>query len=252
VVEEGGRLLGVVEESRALRDAHPGAVYLHQGDTFISRRLDWERGEVVVAPADVDYYTQPKVETDLEVLAVVEEATMGLARWHLGEVQVHSQVIGYQRRALHSREVLETTWLDLPSTTYTTMATWMSIPAEVAAAVPRHRLPGALHAAEHAAIALLPLRAVCDRWDIGGLSAPWHPASAGPAIFVYEAYPGGAGISEIAFGAGLDHWRETREMIGACPCRGGCPSCIQSPKCGNLNEPLDKEGAVVLLSAITG
>jgi DEAD/DEAH box helicase domain-containing protein len=245
-------LLGVLDEARAYRDGHEGAVYLHQGDTYVVTRLDISRGEVWVRRQDVSYYTQPKVDTDLEVLERRSVADLGPCRLHLGSVRVHTQVVAYQKRALGSRELLDTVYLDLPSVTYETDAIWLSIPdAPIRRAdVAPHELPGTLHAAEHAAIAVLPLRAVCDRWDMGGLSTPWHPVSGGPTIFIYEAYAGGAGISEVAFGAGASHWQATLEAVRTCPCTHGCPSCVQSPKCGNLNEPLDKAGAIRLLETI--
>jgi DEAD/DEAH box helicase domain-containing protein len=248
----GSRLLGVLDEARAYRDGHEGAIYLHQGDTYVCERLDVERGEVTVVRKDVPYFTQPKVETDLEVLGREAVRPLGLVRLHLGSVRVHTQVVAYQKRALGSREVLDTVWLDLPPVSYETAAVWMGIPDRVvgAAGIDPVDLPGTLHAAEHAGIALLPLRAVCDRWDLGGLSTPWHPATGGPAIFIHEAYAGGAGISEIAFETAADHWQATLDAIRTCPCAHGCPSCVQSPKCGNFNEPLDKEGAVTLLTTV--
>lgn len=248
----GHELLGILDEARTYRDGHEGAVYLHQGDTYVVEHLDVERGEVSVVRRDVAYFTQPKIETDLEVLERVAGESMGPVRLHLGRVRVHSQVVAYQKKALGSRETLDTVYLDLPSTTYETSAIWLGIPEEVIRSADLDHLdvPGTLHAAEHAGIAMLPLRAVCDRWDIGGLSTPWHPATGGPAIFIHEAYPGGAGISEVAFSAGADHWEATVEAIRSCPCVAGCPSCVQSPKCGNFNEPLDKAGAVRLLEVI--
>ena len=249
---EESRLVGVLDESRAYRDGHEGAVYLHQGETYVSEHLDIRRGEITVVRRDVAYYTQPKVDTDLEVLEREAVADLGPCRLHLGKVRVHNQVTAYQKKALGSRETLDTVFLDLPSVTYETAAIWVTIPDRVIAlaAVDNVDLPGTLHAAEHAGIAVLPLRAVCDRWDIGGLSTPWHPEAGGPAIFIYEAYAGGAGISEVAFAAGEAHWQATLEAIRTCPCLSGCPSCIQSPKCGNFNEPLDKAGAVRLLEVI--
>lgn len=245
-------LLGVLDEARAYRDGHVGAVYLHQGHTYVVRHLDVAGGEVSVVRENVNYYTQPKVDKDLEVLDRTAAESMGRVRLHLGQLRVHSQVIAYQKKALGSREVLDTISLDLPSTTYETNGIWLGIPDQVLAAAELGPVeaPGGLHAAEHAGIAMLPLRAVCDRWDIGGLSTPLHPDAGGPAIFIYEAYAGGAGISEIAFAAGAEHWRATVAAIRACPCLTGCPSCIQSPKCGNYNEPLDKAGAVRLLEVI--
>ncbi|CAN5880651.1 DEAD/DEAH box helicase [soil metagenome] len=244
--------LGVLDEARAYRDGHEGAIYLHLGETYLVERLDTTLAEVTVVRRNVAHYTQPKVETDLEVLHRSATVSMGQVRLNLGTVRVHSEVTAYQMKTLRGGELLDTVDLDLPSTTYETAAIWLDIPeATLRSAEIDHRdVPGALHAAEHAGIALLPLRAVCDRWDIGGLSTPWHPTTGGPAIFIYEAYPGGAGISQVAFGAGAEHWEATRAAIAACPCLDGCPSCIQSPKCGNFNEPLDKAGAVRLLRAM--
>jgi DEAD/DEAH box helicase domain-containing protein len=153
---------------------------------------------------------------------------------------------------LGSRELLETVDLDLPATVIETQGIWFGIPDDVLdrADIDARTAPGALHAAEHAGIALMPLMAICDRWDIGGLSTPWHPQTGGASIFIYEAYPGGAGISPVAFDAGRDHLVATRAGIADCPCLDGCPSCVQSPKCGNGNDPLDKAAAVRLLDTI--
>lgn len=249
-----GTPLGTLDEARAFRDAHPGAVYLHQGDTYLVERLDTRLGEVRVRAEDVDFYTQPKQEKDLQILDVDATATVGRTSLTLGDVRVESQVVAYQQRRLGSGEVLDTFPLDLPSTSFETRGFWMNLPDEVleAARLDDRELPGALHAAEHALIALLPLTAVCDRWDVGGLSTPWHPDTGRATIFVYEAYPGGAGISPVAFAAGADLLRSTVEAIRRCPCVGGCPSCVQSPKCGNFNEPLSKPGAIRLLDAALG
>lgn len=245
-------LLGVLDEARAYRDGHEGAVYLHQGDTYVCEHLDLVRAEVTVLRREVPYFTQPKVETDLEVLARAGARDLGRARLHLGTVRVHTQVVAYQKRALGTRQVLDTVYLDLPPVSYETTAIWLGIPEALvrAAAVDPVDLPGTLHAAEHAGIALLPLRAVCDRWDLGGLSTAWHPATGGPTIFIHEAHAGGAGIAEIAFATADDHWSGTLEAVRTCPCAHGCPSCVQSPKCGNFNEPLDKEGAIALLTTM--
>ncbi len=245
-------VLSFLDETRAYRDGHEGAVYLHLGQTYLVEQIDTRLAEVSVVRAAVAYYTQPKVETDLEVLARTASTTVGQVRLHLGTVRVLSEVTAYQKKGLRKSDTLDTIALDLPSTTYETAAIWLGIPDTVTSSAGLDHLEaaGALHAAEHAGIALLPLRAVCDRWDIGGLSTPWHPATGGPAIFIYEAYAGGAGISEVAFGAGADHWEATLVAIRACPCVDGCPSCVQSPKCGNFNEPLDKAGAARLLETM--
>jgi DEAD/DEAH box helicase domain-containing protein len=244
-----GELLGTLDEARAFRDAHQGAIYLHQGDTYRVERLDYPTRQVWVTRADVDYYTQTRQEKLLEVLELEAAGHMGQAGHHLGWVRVESQVVAYQKRRLGTRELLDTIYLDLPSTVFETQAVWLALPDALlaAAGIAAIDLLGALHAAEHAGIALLPLMAVCDRWDIGGLSTNWHPATGMSTIFIYEAYPGGAGISPVAYQAGQDHWKATLEAVDNCPCQSGCPSCVQSPKCGNFNEPLSKAGAVRLL-----
>jgi DEAD/DEAH box helicase domain-containing protein len=249
----GSSLLGTLEQSRVFRDAHEGAVYLHQGDSYLVEELDTARREVRVRPSDVGYYTQTRQDINLEVVDLEASATVGRVRLHLGRVEVESQVTGYQKRRLGTRELIESVYLDLPPSRLSTQGIWMTISDQlIGAARVEADLLGSLHAAEHAGIALLPLMAVCDRWDIGGLSTNWHQATGTSTIFIYEAYPGGAGISPIAFAAGSRHWRATLEAMERCPCRSGCPSCVQSPKCGNLNEPLSKAGAIRLLQAILG
>ena len=199
----------------------------------------------------VSHYTQPHEEKYLEILKVRDRRPLGSLTHYLGTVRVESHVVAFQRRQIGSGEVLSFEPLDLPSVTFETEAVWWTIPDDVygRAAIDEREVPGTLHAAEHAAIAMLPLFAICDRWDIGGLSTPFHPETGTGTIFIYEAYPGGAGISPIAYQAGGRHLIATREMIEACPCDGGCPSCVQSPKCGNFNEPLSKTGAIRFLEA---
>ncbi len=244
--------IGTLDEERAFRDGPEGSVYLHQGDTYVVDRFDIDRREIAVTPRQVDYYTQAKVEKVLEVLDVEQKDRIGPVGHHHGLVRVETHVVGYQKRKLGSREVLDTVSLDLPPTVFETEGIWFTIPDRVLgdAGVDRPTAPGALHAAEHAGIALLPLMAICDRWDIGGLSTPWHPQLGSAAVFIYEAYPGGAGISPVAFRAGSDHLRATVEAVRSCPCLSGCPSCVQSPKCGNGNDPLDKAAAIRLLDAV--
>jgi DEAD/DEAH box helicase domain-containing protein len=245
-------LIGTLDEERAFRDGHQGAVYLHQGETFVVDRLDLERREIRVAPQQVPYYTQPRTEKVLDVIDEERVDHLGPVRHVLGRVQVETHVVGFRKLRLGTREVLQTVDLELPSTLFETQGIWFGIPDDVLdrAGIDARTAAGALHAAEHAGIALMPLMAICDRWDIGGLSTPWHPQLGGPAIFIYEAYPGGAGISPVAFSAGRDHLEATRNAVRDCPCLDGCPSCVQSPKCGNGNDPLDKAAAVRLLDVI--
>ena len=247
IIDEGEGSIGTLDASRVYRDGHPGAVYLHQGDSYVVEELDESGHEVRVSSRPIDYYTQPKEEKILEVTGLSDRTGNGVVEHFLGWVRVESQVVGFQRRRLGSRDLIDTVPLDLPVTAFETQSIWWAIPPSVTAVIDPRDLPGALHAAEHAAIGMLPLLAVCDRWDIGGLSTPWHSATGEATIFIYEAYPGGAGISPVAFEREAEHLSATLAAIRACPCTGGCPSCIQSPKCGNFNEPLSKAGAITLL-----
>ncbi len=253
VEAETGMLVGDVDQARAFRTVHPGAIYLHQGETYRVRGLDLDRRAALVDPYLGDEYTRPRVDTDITVLEVVDTAPgWGQCQMARGRVEVTTQVLAYERRRLLTDEPLELVPLDLPPLRLVTQALWIVVPRAVrdAAGLDRSRLPGALHAAEHAAIGLLPLFAMCDRWDIGGVSTPWHPDTGDASIFIYDGYPGGAGISERGYHTAQALFRATRDTVLACPCATGCPSCVQSPKCGNGNEPLDKGGSVSLLRAV--
>ncbi len=253
IVEEAtGALVGEVDEARAPRTVHPGAIYLHQGETYEVSSLDLERGVALVARTTAPITTTPRTDTDIAVVAEEDRVAWGRCRLAVGRIEVASQVLGYERRRLPSGESLGVVDLDLPRRLLDTRAVWIAIGEEVleAAGLAPHEVAGAAHAAEHAAIGLLPLVAMCDRGDIGGLSTPWHPDTAAATIFIYDGHPGGAGVAERAFAAAVRHLSATRDAIAACPCATGCPSCVQSPKCGNGNEPLDKAGAVALLSAV--
>jgi DEAD/DEAH box helicase domain-containing protein len=244
-----GALLGTVDESRAFLQVHPGAIYLHQGEQYEVASLDLERHVALVRPAEVDFYTQTRDTTDIDVLEALAEAELGTTPMSFGNVRVISQVVGFQRKMQVTGEVLDTVPLELPKQTLVTRAVWWAIPDRVisGAKVEPADLPGAAHAAEHAAIGLLPLVATCDRWDVGGVSTAFHPDTDSCAIFIYDGYPGGAGIAERGFGTAERWLRATLEAIRTCPCQHGCPSCVQSPKCGNGNEPLDKHRAADLL-----
>ena len=165
-----------------------------------------------------------------------------------------SQVTGYQRREVRSRRILSNETLDLPPSTLHTRSFWYVVPAGIieAAGIDASQVPGALHAAEHAGIGMLPLFTICDRWDVGGVSTPWHSGAGGPTIFIYDAHPGGSGVAELGFKERNRHLRATLDSMRACQCSDGCPSCVQSPKCGNGNDPLDKHAAIRLLDQILG
>ncbi|GAA5127930.1 DEAD/DEAH box helicase [Pseudonocardia adelaidensis] len=252
VVEaDTGRMLGTVDGASAPATVHSGAVYLHRGETYLVRQLDLESGIAVVATGDPGYRTDARSTADVEVAHVLAHRDLGPVRVSFGEVTVTSQVVEYLRRAPDGT-VLATTPLDLPEQVLRTRGVWYDVDEEalVAAGVPPRRIPGALHAAEHAAIGLLPLFAICDRWDVGGMSTALHPHTGRPTVFVHDGHPGGAGFAERGH-AVLGRWlAATRAAIADCECRTGCPSCVQSPKCGNGNAPLDKAGALVVLDVV--
>ena len=249
VVEgEEGTVLGLVERSRAYSTVHEGAIYLHLGEQYRVRALDLEARTAVVTPARVDWYTQAKKETQTAIEEPLRlESRLGLAL-HFGRVSVTEQVVAYQRKSISGGDTLETVPLALPETSFETEAVWFSpTAAQLEGIDEMPRLLSALHAAEHSLIALLPLWAMCDRWDIGGLSTNVHFQTGLPTIFVYDGHSGGVGITERGFER-FEGWVEdTARMLAGCPCAAGCPSCVQSPKCGNLNEYLDKEAALTLL-----
>ncbi len=249
VVDDGtGTVLGTVERSRAYSTVHDGAVYLHLGEQHLVTRLDVDARLALVRPATVDWYTQAKKETATDIVAPVRvEERLGLALT-FGRVSVTERIVAYQRKSISGGDTLETVPLDLPETSFETEAVWFSpTPAQLEGLEEMPTLLSSLHAAEHSLIALLPLWAMCDRWDIGGLSTNIHPQTGLPTIFVYDGHAGGVGIAERGFER-FEGWVEdTARMLAGCPCAAGCPSCVQSPKCGNLNDYLDKDGALTLL-----
>ncbi|MFF8695313.1 DEAD/DEAH box helicase [Streptomyces sp. NPDC015144] len=253
IVEEGtGRLLGTVDESDAHASVHEGAVHLHQGRTYLVRKLDLEDAVALVEEAAPPYSTTARDTTSIAVLETDAEIPWGDGRLCYGSVEVTSQVVSFLRRRLLTGEVLGETKLDLPPRTLRTRAVWWTVTEDQldAARINPEILGGALHAAEHASIGMLPLFATCDRWDIGGVSVPLHPDTLLPTVFVYDGHPGGAGFAERAFHTARAWLTATRQAIASCECEAGCPSCVQSPKCGNGNEPLHKRGAVRLLTEL--
>jgi DEAD/DEAH box helicase domain-containing protein len=250
VVEaQTGTLLGLVERERAYSTVHQGAVYLHLGESYLVRELDLQSHTAVVTPYRGDYYTQAKKETTTaieETLRTERRCGLDLA---FGRVSVTERVVAYQKKSIRDQSTVETVELDLPETSFETEAIWyVPEPEQLDGLEQMPTLLGTLHAAEHSMIALLPLWAMCDRWDIGGLSTNIHFQTNRPTVFIYDGHAGGVGITERGFAA-FEGWVEdTARMLEGCPCADGCPSCVQSPKCGNLNEMLDKAGALTFVS----
>ena len=253
IIEAGtGRLLGTVDGGAAHTTVHEGALYVHRGDTFVVDEFDVDDACAVVHADNPEWTTVARDVTDLSVVSVEQTRGLGTVTAYTGVVDVTNQVVAYQRRRLGSGEVLAEFPLDLPPRQLRTRAVWWTLSdrALERAEVDDVALPGALHAAEHAAIGILPLLATCDRWDLGGLSTALHPDTGTATIFVYDGHPGGAGFSERGFGV-LRRWLQaTRATVASCECESGCPSCVQSPKCGNGNDPLDKAGAVRVLDVV--
>ncbi|HEU5155993.1 MAG TPA: DEAD/DEAH box helicase [Streptosporangiaceae bacterium] len=253
VVESAtGRLLGTVDEPSAHTTVHEGAVYLHQGESYVVETLDLADSVALVRAAAPDYSTTARDITDIQILETLRSSAWGEATLCFGTVEVTRQVVAYQMRRLQTGEVLGEKPLDLPPRTLRTRAVWWTLSAAQLAASPLEDrdLAGAAHAAEHASIGLLPLFATCDRWDIGGVSTAQHPDTGLLTVFVYDGHEGGAGFAERGYARAAGWLRATREAIAACECESGCPSCIQSPKCGNGNEPLSKRGALDLLDVL--
>ncbi|WP_183092877.1 DEAD/DEAH box helicase [Nocardioides stalactiti] len=252
VEADTGRVIGTVDGGRAHTTAHTGAVYVHRGDTWLVEHLDLETHVAEIRRTDVDWTTTAR---DVADIAIVEERShemWGRCRVSFGSVDVSNQVTSYLRRRSRTGEVIDETPLDLPERTLRTSAVWWTVPDDVleASGLERTDLPGAAHAAEHCSIGLLPLFATCDRWDIGGVSTARHPDTGVLTVFVHDGHPGGAGFAERGYAVAREWLTATRATIAACECVSGCPSCIQSPKCGNGNDPLDKQGAVLLLDAL--
>jgi DEAD/DEAH box helicase domain-containing protein len=248
-----GTVIGDVDGSRAHRAVHTGAIYLHRGRTLRVRELDLDAHVALVEDAGrLPYTTRPRSDTDIRIVETLESVRWGPVDVALDRVEVTSQVVGYDVLELGTGAVLERLDLDLPPTHLRTVAVRTSLAESEldAAGLRPSQVPGSLHAAEHAAIGMLPLLALCDRWDLGGLSTALHPDTDRPTIFIYDGIPGGAGLAERSYRRFAEHLEVTRETIATCGCADGCPSCVQSPKCGNGNDPLDKDGARVLLELL--
>jgi DEAD/DEAH box helicase domain-containing protein len=280
VTQETGELIGTIDGMRAFRDCHPGAVYLHQGIQYVVKDLQWEGRRILVSDEPVDYYTQVNYEEETEILEEMKGRPLGPAVYaeatsrgasiggtstlegagaagcslHWGKVLITQRFINYETRRIVDQSLVSTTPLTLPPRAFETKALWMKLPDRLQRALAERKVHfmGGLHAAEHASIAMLPLHVVCDRWDLGGISTPAHPQAPQPVIFIYDGYPGGVGLTEKAYGTMEELLTTTFEMVRDCECEEGCPSCVQSPKCGSGNHPLDKQGALLILGHVLG
>jgi DEAD/DEAH box helicase domain-containing protein len=257
ILDGQGRLIGTVDGVRALHECHPGAVYLHAGRQFLVEALEREERRVrAVRPpeGELDYFTTPLTEKQTEILEVLRQGGAGPLAAFLGRLKVTEWVVGFERKRVHGQETIDQTPLDLPPVEFETVGLWWQAPRHFEETLRRsgEHFLGALHASEHAAISLFPLLALCDRGDIGGISYPFHPQVGCGAVFVYDGHPGGVGITARGYEELAGLLERVLELLAACPCEAGCPSCIQSPKCGNGNRPLDKSGAMRILRLLLG
>ena len=252
VERETGRVVGTVDAGSAHGTAHPGAVYVHRGETYLVEELDLDEHVATIARSEPAYSTSAREVIEISIVGTRDHRPWGDCRLSLGDVDVTHQVVSLLRRRQPGGEVLGEEALDLPPRTLRTSAVWWTVPdrALEESGLATADLPGSAHAAEHCSIGLLPLFATCDRWDIGGVSTARHPDTGDLTVFVHDGHPGGAGFAERGFRAAPAWLRATREAISSCACEAGRPSCVQSPKCGNQNNPLDKHGAVLLLDVL--
>ncbi len=257
VEENTGAVLESIGEEHAFANAHEGAVYLHRGDQYMVSDLDLKTKLVTLRTTNVEYYTTSMASTDMTVLTTDQGKQEGPVKASVGQVEVERTVYKYSKRRHDRDDALSYEDVDLPSRSFKTVGLWWTVPQEMVEALKGHArenpdtfVASALHACEHACISLLPLFALCDRNDIGGLSTPYHPNTKEATIFIYDGIPGGVGIAERGYDVLRELWQETLTMLKECPCENGCPSCVQSPKCGNNNEMLDKRGARLLLELL--
>jgi DEAD/DEAH box helicase domain-containing protein len=252
IERDAGEMLGLVEAERAFTTIHPGAVYLHLGRSYEVDRLDVEERRAIVSAFDGDWYTRPKKETEIYIERVHEQREVAGVQLNFGEVSVTEQVIAFQRVSVSDQEPIDIVALELPEQNFVTQALWYVLPDRLSGKLPTEALLGSLHATEHSQIAVLPLIAMCDRWDIGGLSTNVHFQTGRSTIFIYDGHPGGVGITRRGYDEFERLLGDAERLIAECPCESGCPSCVQSPKCGNLNEPLHKAGALELMGQMRG
>ncbi len=245
-----GEVIGAVESGRAFTTVHPGAVYMHFGASYEVEQLDLDQSRAIVRPFDDEWYTRPRTDTEIFIDSVSDTREVCGVELSFGEISVTDRVTGYQRILSADQEAIDLIDLELPDQEFRTKGLWYTVPDEMTSELPLNALLGALHASEHSQIAVLPLIAMCDRWDIGGLSTNIHVQTGAPTIFIYDGHPGGIGIARRGFDCFEQLLSDGLGLVAECPCESGCPSCIQSPKCGNLNDHLYKQGAIDLMTAM--
>lgn len=252
MINEEGQIIGMMDGFRAWKEAHPGAVYLHRGKTWMVKEIDSGRMKILLEPAKVGWFTRARSKKETVILTEKERLSLGRCAIFRGRLKISEQVTGYERRATHGNKLINITPLDAPLQIFETDGIWFAIPDSIRLDLETEFLHfmGSIHALEHAVIGLLPLEVMADRNDFGGISIPLHPQLGLPAVFVYDALPGGAGLVSSAFANGRKILESTARAIQTCPCEDGCPSCIQSPKCGAGNRPLSKPGVIRLLKQL--
>ncbi|KJR98093.1 MAG: DEAD/DEAH box helicase [Desulfobulbaceae bacterium BRH_c16a] len=247
-----GEIIGEIDSVRGLKECHPGAVYLHRSNIWIVEQFDIPAGEILVRRETPSYFTRPMTEKKTEILEVFATKSSCRAQVSFGRVKVTEKVTGYQKRNNHTQKLVTTIALDLPEQTIESEGLWLDIPAQLVTLFEqeKYHFMGAIHALEHAMIALFPLLVLCDRNDIGGISCPFHVQTEKASIFIYDGYPGGVGLTREAFAKIDILLEEARQTIASCGCATGCPSCVHSPKCGSGNRPIDKQACLHLLEEI--
>ncbi|MBI5810061.1 MAG: DUF1998 domain-containing protein, partial [Deltaproteobacteria bacterium] len=251
ILNDAGRLIGESSASRVMYELHPGAVYLHKGGQYIVERLDTKDKKVICrSAADISYYTSAMTDEDTEIVSTEASSELSGVTINFGTLKATEDVLGYRKKQIFTGKTLGEFPLDLPSTVFTTKGVWMKVDESVldeVRAAGQISIPGSLHALEHAAIATLPLFALCDRFDLGGVSYPLNPELLGAAIFIYDGHEGGIGLAKRGFQCAEAWFSATLKLMDECPCEVSCPSCTHDPKCGNNNDPLDKRGAIRIL-----
>ncbi|MBD5607290.1 MAG: DUF1998 domain-containing protein, partial [Desulfovibrio sp.] len=249
IENEDGRIIGSIDNYRAWREAHPGAVYIHRGRNYLIESIDDARQRVVAKAARTDWFTRVRSHKTTDILQEYERFSLGRCPVFRGKLRITDFITGYEKRSVSGNRLLSITPLNAPPRIFETEGIWIVVPEVIRKSLEDKFLHfmGSIHALEHAVIGMLPLEVLSDRNDFGGISIPLHPQLGRAAVFLYDNLPGGAGLTKAAFGEIRRVLESTQKLIGECSCEDGCPSCVQSPKCGAGNRPLSKQGALELL-----